>query len=289
MFEHVPNYPIAVTAASGADKTAVRLAVEWLRNTTADVGGQPLVYAPNRPSLREWPILANLNVAGPSSRHGSPLVPGPAEQCSRPWPDTEHLARIADDGRTRALCVVPWGESEVAAWVRAYRPVTLPPTLKLAEPEPEIISDPVAVEGLKDLTAINNVTSLYASAGDRDRAVAVLLALHGGGHGVNPVDARAWTMAHGWSAEAAGQLADLAEQIAAGRRLRTRNNVLRSDILNMWRQRAASVAAVGKSVSIVSGSISAEQHGQHRVAGAGPYGVPLITRIQLLLDRRGGR
>jgi hypothetical protein len=115
----------------------------------------------------------------------------------------------------------------------------LPPTLKLAEPEPEIISDPVAVEGLKDLTAVINVTGLYASAGGRDRAVAVLLTLHDGGHGVNPRDARAWAMAHGWSARAAGELADLAEQIAAGTRLRARKKVLRSGILDMWRQRAA--------------------------------------------------
>jgi hypothetical protein len=34
-------------------------------------------------------------------------------------------------------------------------------------------------------------------------------------------------------------LADLAEQIAAGTRLRTRRKVLRSDILEVWRQRAA--------------------------------------------------
>jgi hypothetical protein len=238
MFERVPNYPMAVTAASGADKTAVRLAVEWLRNTTDDVGGQPLVYVPNRPSLREWAILANLNgwaVVATWKSFGA--WSGGAVLAA--WPDTEHLARIADDDRTRALCVVPWGESEVAAWLRAYRPVTLPPTLKLAEPKPEIISDPVALEGLKDLTAIVNVQSPYSSAGDRDRAVAVLLALHDGGCGVDPEDTRAWAMAHGWSAEAAGQLADFAEQLAAGTRLRTRRKVLRSDILEVWRQRAA--------------------------------------------------
>ena len=59
MFEHVPNYPMAVTAASGADKTAVRLAVEWLRNTTADVGGCNRWYMPRidraYESGRSWP------------------------------------------------------------------------------------------------------------------------------------------------------------------------------------------------------------------------------------------
>jgi hypothetical protein len=150
------------------------------------------------------------------------------------WPDAEHLALVADDSRTRALCVVPWSESEVAPWVQVYRPVTLPPTLRLATPEPEIISNPVAVEGLKTLTAMINVQSLFAGAGGRDKAVAVLLKLHDAGHGVNPEKARAWAMAHGWSARAAGQLADLAQRIAAGKRLRAKGRVLRSDILDVW-------------------------------------------------------
>ena len=61
MSEHVHDYPMAVTAAGGPDRTAVPLAVEWLRRTTDDVGGQPLVFAPNRRALREWPILTGLS------------------------------------------------------------------------------------------------------------------------------------------------------------------------------------------------------------------------------------
>jgi len=103
MFERVPNYPMAVTAASGADKIAVGLAVDWLIATTEDVGGQPLVYAPNRPSLREWPILANLDgwavVATWKSFGG---WSGGAVLAA--WPDAEHLALVADDDRARAVC-----------------------------------------------------------------------------------------------------------------------------------------------------------------------------------------
>jgi hypothetical protein len=133
---------------------------------------------------------------------------------------------------------VPWNEAEVAAWVRAYRPVTLPPTLKLATgPEPEIISDPVAVQGLEVLTAIVNVQSLHASSGERGRAVAVLLTLHDGGHGVKPEDAKAWAMAHGWSARAGGQLADLAKH--RSREAPTRGGfMLAPDALDRWRQAA---------------------------------------------------
>lgn len=238
MFENIPDYPRAVTAASGPDRTAVQLAVEWLRRTADDVGGRPLVYGPDRRGLREWPILTGLDgwAVVATWRSFGTWSGGPVLAA---WPNAEHLAEIADDPRTRALCVVPWLDAEVAPWVQAYSPVTLPTTLALAEVEPAIIPDPVAVEGLRTLTDLVNVTSLHASAGDRPRAVEVLRTLHGGGHVVDPEGARTWAMAHGWSARAAGQLADLARQIASGKRLRTgRPLVLREGILETWRRDA---------------------------------------------------
>jgi hypothetical protein len=44
-------------------------------------------------------------------------------------------------------------------------------------------------------------------------------------------------MAHGWSMRAAGQVAELAKQIAAGKQLRYKRDELRSDILDVWQQR----------------------------------------------------
>lgn len=106
MFDCVPDYPMAVTAATGPDRTAVQLAVEWLRRTTDEVGGQPLVYGPNRSGLRQWPILTDLSgwaVVSTWKSFGS--WSGGAVLAA--WPDAEHLAKIADDPRTRALCVLP--------------------------------------------------------------------------------------------------------------------------------------------------------------------------------------
>ncbi len=127
MFEHVPDYPMAVTGIQrrrpyGSQARGGVVEVQ----ATADVGGQPLVYAPNpTEALREWPNLAELDGWAVVTTwksfggwSGGPVLAA--------WPDTEHLAVVIDDSRTRALCVVPWIDSEVAAWVRAYRPVTLP-------------------------------------------------------------------------------------------------------------------------------------------------------------------
>jgi hypothetical protein len=145
MFERVPNYPMAVTTGSGPDKTAVRLALQWLYNTTEDVGGRPLIYVPNRTSMEEWPIFTKLDGWASVATWKSLVSAGGAVLAV--WPNAEQLARVTDDRGTRALCVVPWNELQVAPWIRAYRPVTLPSTLKVATgPGPEIISDPVAVK-----------------------------------------------------------------------------------------------------------------------------------------------
>jgi hypothetical protein len=139
MFENVPDYPRAVTAASSQDPTAVQLGVDWLRRTTDDVGGRPLVYAPDRRGLQEWPILIDLDGwAVVATWRSFGTWPGGAVLAA--WLDAEHLAEIPDDRRTRAHCVVPWLDAEVAPWGRAYRPVTLRTTLAVAEPEPEIIA-----------------------------------------------------------------------------------------------------------------------------------------------------
>jgi hypothetical protein len=84
MFEHVPDYPMAVTAASGADATAVRLAVKWLLQAT-DAVWWPAAGV--RPESAEHPTVANLGGVGrPSSRH-----------------DLEKLAEQAHDRHTSRL------------------------------------------------------------------------------------------------------------------------------------------------------------------------------------------
>lgn len=41
------------------------------------------------------------------------------------WPSREKLAEIADDYRTRALCVISWAEEETTAWEQATHPKRL--------------------------------------------------------------------------------------------------------------------------------------------------------------------
>lgn len=73
------------------------------------------------------------------------------------WPTREKLGEIADDPRTRALCVVPWGNGEVDAWAAAAaQPKLLGPAVRL---EPSSGLDPIVVEGLKTLTHSVNMAN----------------------------------------------------------------------------------------------------------------------------------
>ncbi|VBA68779.1 hypothetical protein LAUMK142_05813 [Mycobacterium pseudokansasii] len=87
------------------------------------------------------------------------------------WPTREKLGEIADDPRTRALCVVPWGNGEVDAWAAAAQPKLLGPAVRL---EPSSGLDPIVVEGLKTLTHSVNMANDLAGSLDRRDAVAVL-------------------------------------------------------------------------------------------------------------------
>jgi hypothetical protein len=95
MFDRLPDYPMAVTAGSGPDKTAVQLALRWLYNTTEDVGGRPLITVPTRDAIREWPILTRLDGWASVATWKSPVGAGGAGLAL--WPDAEHLASVTAD------------------------------------------------------------------------------------------------------------------------------------------------------------------------------------------------
>jgi hypothetical protein len=101
MFDRLPDYPMAVPASSGPDKSAVQLALQWRYNITDDVGGRPLITVPTQEAVREWPILAKLDGCATVATWKSPVHAGGAVLAL--WPDAEHLARVTDDPGTRPV------------------------------------------------------------------------------------------------------------------------------------------------------------------------------------------
>lgn len=113
------------------------------------------------------------------------------------WPTREKLGEIADDPRTRAPFVVPWGSGEVDAWAADRRTSKLlGPAVRL---EPSSGLDLIVVEGLNTLThSVNKANDLVGSPDRRD-AVAYCARLKDGGYQL-PADSVSWAIANGWPA-----------------------------------------------------------------------------------------
>ncbi|MEV0360762.1 hypothetical protein AB0H71_32365 [Nocardia sp. NPDC050697] len=226
-------YPVAITAP-GKD-SVVADAIAWVLHASHESGGIPLVFVADENRvrgsawLRAFVADAGLPVAtapDPNWRGGVVLAA---------WPRAEQLAAIAADPRTRGLCVVPDDLTEVGVWAESAHPHLLGST---APPECPAPLDPVIAEALTTLSGLVNPSGTLAGLQARRDAVALLVIAHEGGHRGTREQIYAWSLAHGWSARAARRLAALAAHVA-GRRPAAPAGPFRSDILGLWRDRAA--------------------------------------------------
>jgi hypothetical protein len=231
------RYPTALTAGAEHGDRAVGDGIRWLRRTTADLGGQPLLFAPVKGNLERNQLLS-----AEASRPGVAVATwrSPADgwrggPVLALWPSRQKLGEIADDPRTSALCVVPGSASDVMGWVAAVNPTPLGGArLPVSED-----LNPVVIEGLKTLSrSVNHANELAGSLDHRD-AVAVLTLLHDGNYRLPPEAIYAWALAHGWPARGADRLRDLASAFEGGRRPRLKGaNPFGPNIVTKWRQRA---------------------------------------------------
>jgi hypothetical protein len=242
MFERDRTYPAAITGHAGTDATvAQRDAVRWVIERHRDLGGQILVYVPTKQTLDA--------VAGPLATLAAAsgvVVAGWRGTISgwtggvvlAAWPDRAHLAAVADNSRTRALCVIPHDATEASAWAHAARPELLGNAIPGAQPAQ---LDPVVRVGLAQLTARVNHANNLAGALDRRDAVAVLRVLHAANYPLPAEDVYAWALAHGWPARGAERLREMAAKIDAGRSLQLKGPwPFTPDILERWRSSASS-------------------------------------------------
>jgi hypothetical protein len=120
---------------------------------------------------------------------------------------------------------VVWQEVHVEAWRRAHRAVDL------GHPEqgqPTLELDPVARAALSGLNGTINPT-------DKGRSIRTLQWLKCHGYDVKPVEAKVWAMTHGWGANEATGLAEIAHKVLDGHRFQTKGS-LRPDTIDLWRQ-----------------------------------------------------
>lgn len=238
MFESDRDYPTALAAGPEHGDQGLRDGLRWLLSMVPQVGGKPLIFAPGRANVDRNQLLAEfvrrtgtaVSTWRSSTREwsGGPVLAA--------WPSREKLGEIADDPRTRALCVIPWVKGEVDGWATAAKPEILGPA---SSPQPESSLDPVVVEGLKTLTDSVNLGNNLAGSLDHRDAVAVLRTLKDGGYRLPPDPMYSWALANGWHARGAERLRKLAADFEAGKRPRLKGGYpFRPDILDIWRRGA---------------------------------------------------
>jgi hypothetical protein len=238
------DYPVAVAAGPKHGDRGVLDALAWLMTQAKSVGGQPLVYAPQKSTVRDHAILGEFvkrpGVVLGTWKAGTTFGWGGGPVLAA-WPDRVKLGEIADDPRTRALVVVPWVEGELDAWIAATDPERLGPAPS-APAAPDL--DPVVVEGLTALTGMVNHANNLAGSLDRRDAVAVLGVLKRAGYRLPPDHVLGWAMSHGWRARGAERLRELAAAFEAGRRPQLKgSNPLRPDMIASWRAKATTADA----------------------------------------------
>ena len=234
MFEVNREYPCTFTAPGLDFSTADQLAIAWAEAMRAKLGGESLLYRPQKDALEhDHPHLDNYlrrtgvfdaswKVASNGWRGGPVIVA---------WPDLEHLGEIGDSSRATSLCVLPWGE-QANPWLSgmAAKPIGDSRIGPLSLPS---ITDRAVASAMDDISQINSVNqSLFGR--ERDVVVSGFLKLHDSGHSFDPKELYAWAIAHGWSGRAAFDLKQVTSEIRAGKRLRFKHEPFRADILEIW-------------------------------------------------------
>lgn len=210
-------------------------AIRWCL-AKRQVTEQFLIQVPQRASLNEHKALVRAadrhdTLVGTWQRRASGWSGGPALAA---WPDRQHLAELLDDRRTTSLCVLPWGDDELRAWVRARRPERLGLHLAVPEAEEPLVQDPVVRAAMKTITILAHEGRTVHQ--DRLRVNEVLLLLRRDGRVLVPEELEAWALANNWTANGAMALADLAKPVIEGRNVR--RSPLAEGLLARWHEDA---------------------------------------------------
>jgi hypothetical protein len=238
--------------AEGPEVEPIRIALALLGQKCADLGQHGLVLVPKMDTLTRTTVQQGLGplVAGLLLKGHDVVLPGGglvSLRTERTFRDslTSHIIlAIYPSGRmfdqldeakySKAIIVVPWRMESVREWQTTWNPHVI------GEPDTEhqqLIDNPVVVEGLKRLTnALGPGTPELSGLDDRDRAKQLLQQLWQNNEVYDPDDIRAWALRHGWPPRSANQLRQYAQDIKAGKRMRVRHPLWRSDIVDELRR-----------------------------------------------------
>jgi hypothetical protein len=234
----------------GWDENALKIGLAWLvRYATENGYSEAAIAVGVKEQIQRMEPALPKALSDPLRKHGEVRADGltfkvildrrmPFEFTEGPilavWKKDSTLEKI-DDLRAPAICVITWIKGELQKWKDAWGPIDLRAGEAVQARE---ISNPVVRRALEGLTALVNIGTGLSHPSDRSSAVNTFRILKANGEPYDPDEVRAWAASHGWSAEDATELGDVASKVAAGKRLRA-DRMLRDDVIDLWRAEAS--------------------------------------------------
>lgn len=217
---------------------AVHAGINWLTAWTVQNGGVPLIIAPTRESegrvLQMVPEARRMTRDTFTTMFRSPWQGGPVLAV---WAHDKILGRIDDGHQVTAVCAVLDSLTHAPLWLKARQPVEIGGAQSILPPSVDI--DPIARVALEQLTRFVNLGTGLVHPSDRSYAIEILKALAAGHKRLQPDDAHAWSIHHGWRPDGANDLRELVIGVAAGKRYRhSRMSRSPSELLAMWEHEA---------------------------------------------------
>jgi hypothetical protein len=219
-------------SAYGVDRHAERAGVMWLVRDGARRGTAGAIVVPGVDSIGNLarsigqPAAATATKSRYFTVEGTPIkVFTGRTKPSRfdgpvlvPWA-SDAMVQAAEEMRPPAICGMPWSEQDLVEWRRAWNPVDV----GTGEPVGEgaaTVSSSLVEAALVSLTGTVNMSTGIHHPSDEQQAKRLFKALYLEGEPLDEVEIRTWAISHGWEPRFAGDLAELAGKIAAGRRVR---------------------------------------------------------------------
>jgi hypothetical protein len=244
MFEHSHDYEAFYVDTEHGSLDEVRDGVLWLRDWQGSTEG--LMVTPTEGQLRSdavAAVLPGLNLGTLTRLGGRQIRPstwrrfpdgwkgGPVLAL---WPDERFLGTLHSFPGVEALCVVPGIRRYVEPWIRAMAAIDV----RSGNPAASSSLDPIVEQGMLSLTNTVNHSNRLVQSEDKAAAINTLRALRAGGFQLDPSELEAWAIAHDWPIEEASTFREFVNGVNKGRGYRVEGPSWRTDILQLWRERA---------------------------------------------------
>ena len=240
-------------SSEGANKESIKTAIEWLLEKTENaayiaaltnnillqgyvkeiLGDDVVKYLIKNGSVSYGDILITLVT------RRKKIFDGGGKPMLVIYPNREYLDELDSISNISSLMVVPWIMDDVSEWVKIRGAIDI--RLNYMH-QPSSNLNPVVAEALKDITSLVNVHTGVIHPLDKATVVHAFRKLRKAGESYHRLEVKSWLVQNGWRNDYAEEVADIAERIQQGRRVRGGRDPFKRNIVKTWRARAKVVS-----------------------------------------------